>query len=324
MAFLTRDLLIKKYGDLSKRVNLSLYILFYLLIIGHSACEAPPVPQGYFQTQSVDEIEAGTQLAESAGDTPNMSRYLESLDGYWLHYSQVSTCVDIGSSLEQINRSLYLVKVIQSDHGGLEETWEACQIDLTPVISVQARVPDALRQSVYPLTTQQGILVGTPPKPSYSSGPMAEIWGIRFEQNLLDPMPTEPDDERIFDMDNDGEIGVTLYIGDTCLAYMTQRRVSHYQGEMVAPDEIQGQALSVTEQYIIDASAPICKTAYQTRSNPQRSHFNRIRVDGLGGALDFDQNQDGNIDCEEVLSQRQRLFPSRLQVMEVDHEACSL
>ena len=289
------------------------------------ACEAPKSPQGYFEPQMLnDEANAG-ELGSStpSGDTAMLS-YQEKLDGYWVHYSQVSTCVAIGSSLEQINRSLYLIKVEQSEHGGLEETWEACQIDLTPVISVQARVPEALRQSVYPLHTQQGLFVGIPPQQVYHSGAVAEVWGIRFEYPLLDPMPNMTDDERIYDMDEDGEVGVTLYIGDTCLAYMTQRRITHYHGQMIAPDEITGEALSVTEQYIMEASAPICKTAYQTRSNPNRSHFSRIRIDGKGGAINLDQNQDGTIECTELLAQRGQIFPNRMQVMDVDHEACSL
>ena len=176
------------------------------------------------------------------------------------------------------------------------------------MINVQARVPEALRQSVYPLTTQQGLLVGNPPQQIYNSGPVAEIWGVQFDNPLIDPMPSLVDDERIYDMDEDGELGVTLYIGDTCLAYMTQRRITHYQGELVEPDEIRGEALSTTEQYIMEASAPICKTAYQTRSNPNRSQFARIRIDGQGGAMNFDENQDGKVDCTELLSQRERLL----------------
>ena len=99
------------------------------------SCEAPSVPQGYFEPQTTEEVSAGTNNEPRAGATAMLS-YQESLNGYWAHYSQVSTCVAIGSSLEQINRSFYLVRVEQSPHGALQETWEACQIDLTPVISV--------------------------------------------------------------------------------------------------------------------------------------------------------------------------------------------
>lgn len=307
---------------LLSKSKLQVISLLSLSSITSISCNMPSTPQGHFEAQTVEEASAGT-INEAQAGVPAMLNYQETIDGYWAHYSEVSTCVAIGSSLEQINRSFYLVKVEQSPHGAVQESWEACQIDLTPVISVQARVPEALRQSVYPFTTQQGLLVGNPPQQIYNSGPVAEIWGVQFDNPLIDPMPSSVDDERIYDMDEDGELGVTLYIGDTCLAYMTQRRITKYQGELVEPDEIRGEALSVTEQYIMEASAPICKTAYQTRSNPNRSQFARIRIDGLGGAMNFDVNQDGKVDCTELLSQRERLFPGRLQVMEVDHEACS-
>lgn len=291
------------------------------IILG-SACQAPEPPPTKFTPQQVQDNNDTAE--QEGGEEVRSLSYQATFDGYWIHYSQVSTCVEIGSSLEQYNRSLYLVHVTQSKHGALSERWEACEIDLTPVISVKAQVPEALRESVYPIDTRGGQVVGNPPQQYYTSGAFLELWGINMEDPLIDPMPMTADDQRLYDMDEDGEVGVTLQIGDACMAYMAQRRITHYYGDLTAADRIDGEALSVTEQYIIDASAPICKTAYQTRSNPSRSHFSRLRVDGLGGAVNLDLNDDGIVNCNEVQMARNQLFVDTLMITELDHNQCSI
>ena len=287
------------------------------------ACEAPSAPESLFESQEMSaEMVNNSGTDESDVDADRELEYLSTVEGAWVHYSQVSTCVDIGSSLEQYNRSLYTVRVTEREHGALLERWEACEIDLTPVISVRARVPEALRSSVYPLETKGGLIVGQAPSQRYQSAPIVELWGVEMEQALIESMPDSAEDERIYDMDEDDRVGVTLEIGDACLAYMAQRRITTYQGTFTAPDTIEGEALSVTEQFIIDASAPICKTSYQTRSNPARSHFERIRVDGRGGSINLDLDGDGDVSCEELSVGRDLLFIERLEITDLDNMSC--
>ena len=311
----------KRSGSPSIPLTIPLTIL--CLLSGMSACQPPSPPMSQFE-----EIESNPSMggedtrAGSDGQDQTPLAFQERLDGAWLHYSQISTCVDIGSSLEQYNRSLYTVQVTQSEHGGLLERWEACEIDLSPVISVRAQVPEALRQSVYPIETDAGLVIGLPPSQRYASAALIELWGVEMENPLLDPMPKDTDDERLYDMDLDGEVGGTLRIGDACLAYMAQRRVTHYHGVFTAPDTIEGEALSITEQYIIDASSPLCKTAYQTRSNPNRSVFKRLRIDGRGGAINLDLDDDGSVSCDELSIGRNELFIERLAIIELDHSNC--
>ena len=298
-----------------------------LLALWLSACHAPEPPESAFSPQESastngGETAGGEQL--SAGAEAQEPTYQERFNGTWAHYSQISTCVDIGSSLEQLNRSLYRVKVEELEHGGMIEEWEACEIDLTPVISVRAQVPEALRQSVYPMETRRGQVVGAPPLRHYMSGPMVELWGVRMDEPSVDPMPADAADDRIYDMDEDGEPAVTLKLGDTCQAYMVQRRVNSYYGALIEPGLIEGEALSVTEQLIIDASSPLCKTSYQTRSHPSRSHFRRARVDGTGGSLNLDQDGDGDVTCAELMMGRDLLFSQHFETQEVDDESCRL
>lgn len=285
------------------------------------SCQAPAPPTSLFQPV---EMKAGEDSQMGGTRVEGELSYQPTLDGQWVHYSQISTCVDLGSSLEQLNRSLYRVSVEQRPNGGLIETWEACEIDLTPVISIKAQVPEALRRSVYPLETRQGQAVGASTALQYTSGPMIELWGVNFIDPLLDDLPIDEMDERIYDMDEDGEAGATLLIGTACEAHMIQRRVSRYLGVLEAPDLIAGDALSTTEQFIISATSPICRTAYQTRSHPARSQFIRLRIDGAGGALNLDEDGDGDVSCSEIINQRAALIQKGMTIQEVDDASCRL
>ena len=80
--------------------------------------------------------------------------------------------------------------------------------------------------------------------------------------------------------------------------------------------------LRLTEQLVADASQAICKTPYQTRSNPSGSRFTRLRVDGRGGALNLDFDENGTVTCAEVLSRREALLESNFEILEVDDGSC--
>ena len=324
---LSASLSVSSNTSLSSPLGVSLTLFLSILAVSSAGCDTPDAPPSAFEPQRINtggDTSGGESASSGAQLTLGELSYQESLEGMWVHYSQVSTCVDIGSSLEQFNRSLYLVELNELPHGGIIETWEACEIDLTPVITVQARVPERLRASVYPLETRSGQVSGAPPEQFYVSGPLIELWGVSMDDPRVDPMPVDADDERISDTDGDGQVGVTLSLGDACEAYMIQRRQSSYTGSLTAPHLIEGEILSVTEQLILDASAPLCKTSYQTRSHPERSIFTRVRVDGRAGSFNLDADQDGTVSCDEVLAARNVLFDQIFELREVDDSSCQL
>lgn len=296
---------------------LKVFILISLCLL---SCEAPEAPDSQFSAQKIEETDIAAMTELAVGDNRDSIPPLATLDGTWVHLSEVSTCVDLGNSIEQINRSLYLVQSEQQSNGALIEHWEACEIELTPIITIQASVPEALRQSVYPIETHNAQSSGVGLSRRYSSGPLVELWGLTMEEATTDPFPTEADDQRILDLDADGYPGVTLFIGGACEAYLAQRRVTHFIGRQVAFGRLEGEALSNTEQLIIDASSPICKTPYQTRSNPERNRWVRERVDGVGGARNYDLNADGVVSCDEIRLATSELF----EVMTPDDQTCRI
>ena len=303
------------------------------LVLG-SACVPEPDGSGLFDAQQVGLVDAGGDGSGSPGEV-NAEVVLE-LDGTWLHYHQMSTCVDVGQgSFELVNRTLYIVESTESgdDFGTLRESWTACDIELSPVLGLTPRVPPGQYAFGYPFETEQGLVTATAVGGRYASGAVAELWGLTMDAPVSEPMPSladctrvsgDPaavscDDPRVIDMDQDGLPGITLTFNDgVCQAFVVQRTTNYFQGEFVRPDRIVGNpagpyggAVGYTGQVILDATTTLCTTTYSTRSNDAYSGWARQRIDGQGGALNLDADGDGVIRCDEVVDIAPSLFNRR-------------
>lgn len=275
-----------------------------------TACAPPDAPQQSTYADQQIEADAGGRADTGVVE----AEWVETLDGTWLQYSQASNCVDVFgvSYIDQMQRTFYIVETTQSQLGVLTETFTACDVELAPVLGLQATVPQALLQTTWPVTVPGGLTTGTlRPGAGYTSGQLAELWGIALDDPFNDPVPTAddgPDDPRIVDLDGDGNPGSTLVFPDQCEAYIAQRTNTTMAGVMTAPDRIEGGIPlghgvlnSHAGQYIVDASNALCATRYGLSPQPGRAQFVRVRVDGRGGALNIDADGDGEITCEEAL-----------------------
>ena len=253
---------------------------------------------------------------------------MERISGTWLHYSQLSTCVDIGSeSFETYARTLYLVDIEHDDYGVAIESWRGCDIELTPVLNLLGVLKAENYDSIFPVTSRGGLATSTAVGGGYASGPMVELWGIALDDPVHDELPTDGDDDRIYDSDGDGHPGATLVMGtNVCDAYLFQRTSAIFMGRVVANDRIEGNAVSTTEQVIIDATTMFCMSTYDSRPNDARNAFARQRVDGEGGSLDLDTDGDGLVTCDEVIGDHEDFQPvvaALFDRIDLDDSVCS-
>jgi hypothetical protein len=292
-------------------------------------------------TACVPETPIQTDIPEQVQDVgfdsaTDVAIGVDTMDGTWLHFSQMSTCVRVGvQSFELLSRTIYIVDVEQTDEqfGTLSESWTACDIELTELLGLLPRVSDGLLEHGFPVVTERGQTNGTAIGSYYASGPMSELWGLEMDdptrdifpdpdlcERVDDPEQVECSDDRIVDMDQDGLPGVTLQFNDVCQAYVVQRTTNHFSGPFVRPDRIEGNATGPfggaagqTLQVIMDATESLCTTEYGSRSNDAFSSFARQRIDGQGGALNLDADGDGRIVCDEVMDAAPQLFSRRGQ-----------
>jgi hypothetical protein len=269
------------------------------------------------EVDAPEESNFGEQdLAADAGDTSALdlgggdARIVTSLDGTWLVWSQLSTCVSLGTFIQEgVSRTLFLVEADQDeDSGYVDETWQACLMVLPVVLDVPTFATEALYQVSYPVGSTEGFVSSTQPGGGYVSGRLAELWGFDTEDRLRDAFPVEGTDPRISDTDGDGNPGVTLLVSDQCENYMIQRALTTFEGHFTAPDLIEGRSVSFTETMTVAASTSFCATPYVSRSNDSRNVFVRYRIDGQGGSRNLDANEDGTITCDEVVGTVDTLF----------------
>ena len=279
-------------------------VSFGVLLFALAVCACGPnaIDQGEFHEQVFDAGADTSSVQELTRETG--AEQVEVADGTWIHYSQLGSCVDIGSqSFDNLNRTLYLVDVVQDDFGVIEETWRGCDVELSPVLNLVPALRRENLDTIYPVVTAGGLVDNTTLEGGYASAPVAELWGVDLDDPVNDILPVSGDDDRIIDSDGDGNPGATLVFGtDICEAFVTQRTSTIYSGSYETFDRIEGTVISASSQFVIDASTAFCRTGYINRPNSPRGTFARQRVDGQGGSLDLDTDGDDLVTCDEIIS----------------------
>ncbi|MCX7750167.1 MAG: hypothetical protein N2320_01150 [Candidatus Bipolaricaulota bacterium] len=110
------------------------------------------------------------------------------------------------------------------------------------------------------------------------------VHGARLANPTGDPLPTSPDDPRVFDQDGDGKPGITVPVRILGLisgeVYAVQRLTKFLEGTVVSPDLVRGLITWTNEQVTIGASNPFLKTDAQAQVDPvrERSYFVAVRI----------------------------------------------
>jgi len=131
--------------------------------------------------------------------------------------------------------------------------------------------------------------------------------GVRLEDPANDPLPTDPDDPRIADDDNDGNPGVTVHItvsegleGDLFIA---RREIFAYEVDEQADGSLTGEVTDGSEQLIIGATNDAFLTQAEWVQHPDLAKSPIILIP-----------VDDDWDCGRLMSERDELFPPTPEV----------
>lgn len=238
-------------------------------------------------TTSASASEASSELPPGAED----------LVGRWAHYDVVAYADDAMKTL-----------IISTGFADLElrdgELWNQmvfCHADTVTDQDIDVSISDAATQAIKPVATPVTVTevdgklnVARPPTPTGI--------GIELEDPANDPLPTDPDDPRIFDADGDGKPGVTSTVkvsedlgGEI---YLARREIFSYDVTQESPDRFAGTITDRSEQLIIGASDPLFETPAQwvQIDDPERNPVIWVRVDD-------------DWDCDRLAEERPTLFP---------------
>jgi len=110
------------------------------------------------------------------------------------------------------------------------------------------------------------------------------VHGAVLEDPARDPLPTDAEDPRVFDQDEDGKPGITVRVTILGLGggevYAVQRLTKHLEGPVISEDRLEGLIDWTNEQVIIDAQEELLKMDVRAEADPvaENSRFVAVRV----------------------------------------------
>ncbi|MCA9539913.1 MAG: hypothetical protein KC620_13540 [Myxococcales bacterium] len=226
-------------------------------------------------------------------------------EGTWMLFTEDRKCLyAAGDPVENLIWSWYVVDVVRPDAGSalLRQSVRLCHQELSPLsFGFITLVPDIIPDNLDPVTVA-AFLVGPDPGEAYVSDEMVSYWGVTGI-GPDEPLPTSVDDPRVFDLEDDGHPGVTLPVTTTsgmelCQVYAVQRIRQRLRGVVVNNQRVDGTFSATTDKEVIDATTALCASGALINSQAE-SHFSMVRIDGLDGSPDLDDNRDGEVDCDE-------------------------
>lgn len=279
-------------------------LLSVALAAGVWGCE-PELTEGLYEEQVIEQPDDDDN--DNVTDEGVVVDFSD-LTGTWALAVDMSTCVTLFKTEEVRNRTLSRVTITQEGLA-LREVHQDCESNNTPTLNLETLIPVETVNSANPLEVN-AMALGTRIGDTYRSELKTRLWGIEMEDALRESFPASRDelpDERIFDGDEDGNPGVTLRLGDNfCEIYIAQRALESLKGTFQADGSIAGPGTLNTVQLIIGASNEFCAAEYEIAPNDAFSRFRMVRI-GEGG-LDFDDDGDGEITCEEIIANRDRVL----------------
>jgi hypothetical protein len=95
-----------------------------------------------------------------------------------------------------------------------------------------------------------------------------------------DPLPSDPDDPRVFDQDGDGNPGVTIRVegivsGDM---YIVQRSWTRLEGALLGDGSFGGRLFFGNAQVVLDSTSPFLGDPPSSRPLPNLSWFRIARL----------------------------------------------
>ena len=222
------------------------------------------VERGVGRFPSLDMLVTTSDAGATAADAGARGNKIEDAAGFWVLYTQDRICIDagVGEPVDNLIWSAYLVEIEDTGSALLNQKIRLCRQTLSPlpfgfVTIVPERVTNAL-----PTYDVSGFFVGREQGQSYLTEPFVDLWG-GADLPLDTPLPTDIDDPRVIDVDEDGKPGVTLTVtspdgNPICEVTVVQRTEIQLNGTIVDGQHVQGEYQAAQDKVVLTASSPLC------------------------------------------------------------------
>ncbi len=190
--------------------------------------------------------------------------------------------------------------------GQLWNVQRFCHADVVSGQGLELTISDAATAAIVPVDTPVEV-TGVAGRLRVVRPATPTAIGIAMEDPANEPLPTDPNDPRIFDADGDGNPGVTSRVKVTDELqgeiYLARREIFAYDLTQESPDRLAGSITDESEQLIIGASDPAFMSAgqWQQIDDPERNPVIWVRVEA-------------DWDCARLAAERDRVFPPNPEV----------
>lgn len=253
--------------------------------------------------RTVDGGESGESAPSDDGDgggavSPREFESVDAVDlsGRWAHRSvQVSKNeVPIAGEVEAKTTSIRVTE-IEQDGAGVTLESKLCDTRIeSPYDRVRTEIPDAFIESA-PEDERRGRLEMVGGHVDLVVGESCDVRGAEVEDPAESELPTDPDDERVVDEDNDGNPGVTIRIVGLVEAklFLVQRGCDSYRGEVVSEDRIRGRIDWRTEQELLGSTSRLIRSRPDARphDDPSKHRFEMRRIDDVVGCAQLTEKK---------------------------------
>lgn len=178
------------------------------------------------------------------------------MTGRWVQVQERTALVEMlpSSPVERLTRTWFVVDVTQAGEA-VDATYVACAVDVeSPEGGTTTTIPPALITRLGP-STRPAVLSTDGGGWRFTQADHVELRGVR---DLIDPandeLPLDPQDARIFDQDDDGRPGVTVFVdgsGFSLDVYVAQRIVTALEGTAIADGCFEGTVAWSEDQAIL-------------------------------------------------------------------------
>jgi hypothetical protein len=166
---------------------------------------------------------------------------------------------------------------------------------------VRTLIPDGYLTALPPFTLTGTYTVADDGTGSYRLDEYVQLIGMELDDPKGDPLPTEASDPAVFDEDEDGNPGVTVFLNGVVQGdiYVVSRRISEVEAWVTAEGRIDGQLLFDAEERVV-ASEPGSIKELGTVVSPDpdecKSTVTLVKLDA-------------DADCASVSERYEELFP---------------
>lgn len=276
------------------------------------ACDASDGERG----DVPDPGPAGDTTGADTGTEPDVpaTPFSGDMTGRWVQVQERAAMVEMLPSNpgKRLTRTWFVVDVTQ-DALAVSARYTACAVEVESpeggaVTTIPRNLVDRIPVSDRPadLSDEGGVWRFTQPE-------HVELRGVRdLSDPANDDLPTDPLDPRIWDQDNDGQPGVTVFVDVSAInldVYVAQRIVTALEGTVVADGCFEGTVAWSEDQvilggYDVSGQAGGVLDALLTRPGIEpEDDGNRFRMTRADGVLATGDPADA---CEAVLADRVR------------------